>query len=157
MKCLNLSQENGIQSGVLYSTLNLGDFHRTMGNYSKAYDYLSRSLDIASSQGMIREEALLLERLSWLSRDKKDFEAAYEYQLQSTAISDSLRSEQVQRDVAELTLQYETEKKEKELSLLKVKSQRQLLIIGVGVVCLLILVIGVLTHLILKAEPDAME
>jgi tetratricopeptide (TPR) repeat protein len=143
LACEKISESNGIAYGVMLSNLNLGNLYRQMEKYAFAKIRLEKALFLSKELNAVREASLIHERISWLYRDQKDFELAYQNLIQYHALSDSLISESVKKEANELKEKYETEKKELEIiSLSKDKLNQQFLIalMGIGLLILVILV-----------------
>ena len=147
LSCLEISTKAGIQVGILLSNLNLGNLHRLMQKYEEAGPYLDEALSLARRMGVKREEGLTLERMSWLARDREDFREAYALSMEANSILDSINSEKVKKDVAELQIKYETEKVEKELAAMRIAEGRMITFIALissGIMGLLALTFWVL-------------
>lgn len=130
--CLALSQKAGVQYGVLLSRLNLGNLYRLRKNYLKSEEWLNLALANADEMGLAREKGYALERLSWLARDKGDFERAYFLGMDANKIKDSLLSESVKKESLALQERYESERKGNEILVLEAENQRFLLILVLG-------------------------
>lgn len=130
--CLNLSEKVGLQYGVLLSRLNLGNLYRLQKDYSSSKKWLNLALTKAEEMSLARERGLALERLSWLSRDTKDYERAYFLSVDASKIKDSLLSESVKKESLALQERYESERKSNEILLLDAANQRFLLIVVFG-------------------------
>jgi tetratricopeptide (TPR) repeat protein len=147
LRCLELSETSKLQYGVLLSTLNLGNLYRLKKDFPRSEDWLNRALQLSMSMGLVREEGLTLERLSWLARDTNNFEDAYAQSIKAAVIQDSLASESVKKEVLALQEKFVNEKSANELLSLKAKNQQAtlgLLVAGIGILLLTILVLYVL-------------
>lgn len=143
-KCLSISEEGGIRYGMLISKLNLGNLFRIKKEYQKGEDFLNEALLLAEEMSMRREKGLILERLSWIQRDRRQFKSAYELEIESKIILDALLSESVKKEALDLKAKYDAEKKEKEIIGLETKMKQlylmgamMLIIVIVLVICLL--------------------
>uniref|UniRef100_UPI004047FE9F tetratricopeptide repeat protein n=1 Tax=Algoriphagus sp. TaxID=1872435 RepID=UPI004047FE9F len=117
--CLTLSEKAGVQYGVLLSRLNLGNLYRLQKNYFKSEEWLNLALEKAREMGLAREKGYVLERLSWLARDKREYEKAYFLGIDATKIKDSLLSESVKKESLALQARYESERKSNEILVLE--------------------------------------
>lgn len=115
LQCEEISVSNNIAYGVMLTNLNLGNLYRQMSQYPIAKERLERALTMAGSLKTRKEEALTFERLSWLARDQKNFEQAYQYLQKFHALNDSLINESVKKESIALKERYEAEKKENEI------------------------------------------
>jgi len=130
--CLALSEKAGVQYGILLSRLNLGNLYRLQKNYLKSEEWLNLALAKAEEMGLAREKGYALERLSWLARDKGDFERAYFLGVDANKIKDSLLSESVKKESLALQERYESERKGNEILVLEAVNQRFLLSLVLG-------------------------
>ena len=130
--CLNLSEKVGLQYGVMLSRLNLGNLYRLQKDYSSSKEWLNLALSKAEEMSLAREKGLVLERLSWLARDTKDYERAYFLGVDASKIKDSLLSESVKKESLALQERYESERKSNEILLLESANQQFLLIVVFG-------------------------
>ena len=144
-KCLALSEQANIQYGILLSRLNLGNLFRLQKKYEKSQEWLTRALEQAKEMGLPRERGYTLERLSWLARDRQQFQEAYHFALEANSIKDSLLSESVKKESLVLQERYDSERKTNEILILETKNQRFFLILVLGGVGVLVLVVLVLS------------
>lgn len=141
LECEQISETHGIAYGVMLSQVNLGNLYRQMKQFDLAQKRLEKALELSEELSVLRERALIFERIAWLARDQQDFEKAYQYITQYYTLNDSLISESVKKDANELKEKYEAEKKELEiLALSKNKLYQQFLItlLGMGILALVI-------------------
>jgi tetratricopeptide (TPR) repeat protein len=141
VECERVCEENNIQYGVMLTNLNLGNLFRLQKKYVDASVRLNKGLALTKSLKSVREEALVYERLSWLSRDMADFKAAYIFQTQFHLLNDSLVNESVKKEAFELKEKYESEKKEKEIVTLSKKQLNYQYFISLLIVCVLLLLV----------------
>jgi tetratricopeptide (TPR) repeat protein len=140
-ECERVCEENNIQYGVMLTNLNLGNLFRLQKKYVDASFRLNKSLALTKSMKSVREEALVYERLSWLSRDMSDYKAAYTFQTKFHLLNDSLVNESVKKEAFELKEKYESEKKEKEIVTLSKKQLNYQYFISILIVCVLLLLV----------------
>ncbi len=140
-ECEKVCEENNIQYGVMLTNLNLGNLFRLQNKYVDASIRLNKGLALTKSLKSVREEALVYERLSWLSRDMADYKAAYTFQTKFHQLNDSLVNESVKKEAFELKEKYESEKKEKEIVTLSKKQLNYQYFISVLIVCVLLLLV----------------
>ena len=141
VECERVCEENNIQYGVMLTNLNLGNLFRLQKKYVDASVRLNKGLALTKSLKSVREEALVYERLSWLSRDMADFKAAYIFQTQFHLLNDSLVNESVKKEAFALKEKYESEKKEKEIVTLSKKQLNYQYFISLLIVCVLLLLV----------------
>ena len=140
-ECERVCEENNIQYGVMLTNLNLGNLYRLQKKYVDASIRLNKGLDLTKSLNSVREEALVYERLSWLSRDMADYKAAYTFQTKFHLLNDSLVNESVKKEAFALKEKYESEKKEKEIVTLSKKQLNYQYFISILIVCVLLLLV----------------
>jgi tetratricopeptide (TPR) repeat protein len=140
-ECERVCEENNIQYGVMLTNLNLGNLFRLQKKYVDASIRLNKGLALTKSLKSVREEALVYERLSWLSRDMSDYKAAYTFQTKFHLLNDSLVNESVKKEAFEFKEKYESEKKEKEIVTLSKKQLNYQYFISVLIVCVLLLLV----------------
>ena len=140
-ECERVCEENNIQYGVMLTNLNMGNLFRLQKKYVDASLRLNKGLALTKSLKSVREEALVYERLSWLSRDMADFKAAYTFQTKFHLLNDSLVNESVKKEAFELKEKYESEKKEKEIVTLSKKQLNYQYFISILIVCVLLLLV----------------
>ena len=140
-ECERVCVENNIQYGVMLTNLNMGNLFRLQKKYTDASLRLNKSLALTKSLKSVREEALVYERLSWLSRDMADYKAAYTFQTKFHLLNDSLVNESVKKEAFALKEKYESEKKEKEIVTLSKKQLNYQYFISILIVCVLLLLV----------------
>lgn len=114
-------------------------------DYAKAIQYAQESLTLAHEHELKAEAQLAYTLLASLHSRQGQFELAYQYQAQGFALKDSLFNLQKSQQIAELTIEYETEKKEQQIQLLeKDKQISQNTIYGLSLLLLLLIIIAIL-------------
>ncbi|NQU35633.1 MAG: tetratricopeptide repeat protein, partial [Bacteroidetes bacterium] len=111
------SAGNQRQLGIAYA--NMGKTKELMHQYDSATYYLNLSLDIFKKSGFLNLESIVLRMISEAYEARGDYKNAFNYHKKHTTIADSIHSEKVEKQIAELRLKYETENKETENNLLK--------------------------------------
>ena len=143
LECEEISEANGIFFGKMLSSLNLGNLYRIQGKFNQAEIRLNQALELTQKLKVKKQEAMTLERMSWLARDKGDYKSAFDLQSRYYLLNDSLVNENLKREASELKEKYETGKKENEiLRLLEQKLYQQfyMVLMGVGLLGLIVLV-----------------
>jgi len=118
-KSINLSATHGNnrQLGIAYA--NMGKTKELQGFYDSAIYYLDLSRTVFVELGMRNLESIALRMTSIAYEKNHDYKNALYYHKEYILLADSIRSEKVEKQIAELQLSYETEKKDKENKLLK--------------------------------------
>jgi tetratricopeptide (TPR) repeat protein len=110
--------------------------------YVQAIEFAQKSLKLAQKHGLKVEEKNAYFILATLHNKQNKFKEAFDYQLQYNILKDTLFNLQKSQQIAELTIQYETEKKEQQIQLLeKDKKLHQNTIYGLILLSLLLLVL----------------
>lgn len=118
-KSISLSalRGNNRQLGIAYA--NMGKTKELQGHYDSAIYYLDMSRAVFVELGMRNLESIALRMMSEAYESDHDYKNALYYHKEYILLADSIHSEKVDKQIAELQLNYETEKKDKENSLLK--------------------------------------
>ncbi len=88
-------------------------------NYTLAIEYAQKSLTLCQKHELKAEEQLAYKLLASLYHKQGDFNLAYQYQTKGFVLKDSLFNLQKSQQIAELTIEYETEKKIQQIKLLE--------------------------------------
>lgn len=144
-ECLEISKREGFQYGLLLSKLNIGNLARITKDFQKADQMLTIALDMSKQLKLKREESLVLQRLSWLSRDQNKFDEAYRFGEQFHALNDSLFNEKVRKEASELLTKYESEKKSNEILVLNAEKRDFKYYLAISIASILSLLVLVLT------------
>ena len=146
---LAIRKQDGDLRGIAESYKNLAKIHIRIDDYQQAEAIIDKGLKVAeeiSSRPQIKEFYF---QLFELSKQKGDHEQALLNFMRYTQIKDSLVSIESKNKIAELEIQYETEKKEQQIELLdrdnrlkqqKLNSRTYLLVAAVILIILIILV-----------------
>lgn len=123
--------------------LNIGNCHRNLGNWAEARRYIEASAAEADSLGQVHVLARALERLSQIAEATGDLSKALQLFRRAKDIRDSIFTEEKNKNIAALRVQFETREKEQEIALLKAQektqiTQRNLLLVGLFFVILLL-------------------
>jgi len=112
---LQLAQQIGNVYGIALLQLNIGSVLQKQGNLSQAAEYYLKA-ETASVNHRMKDMLMdIYSNETELFKTRKDFEKALHYHELYSAMRDSLRSEDGNKQVQELTAKYETDKKEKKI------------------------------------------
>jgi len=132
---------------------NIGEAYMKLQDYNNSLLYLHKGLEIAreiDSRYLIKDCDVTLSELFYA---KGDYKKAYEYQKLYSDIKDSIFSEEIGKNVAEMDVKFQTFRREKEIEILKNENeinilkikkqriQRDSLIIGSLFIILLIIIL----------------
>jgi len=115
---LSINEELGNRAGKATTLNNIALIYRKQANYDEARKYLNEGLALALKIGTKSEIEQSYKELSRLDSTESNFQKALEHYKLYIIYKDSLGNEESQRKIAELQLQYETEKKDQEIELL---------------------------------------
>ncbi len=118
LTALELRREAGVMDHIVNSLFNIAYTYRYTGDYHLARKYLEECLTLSEKIGTkneIENSYLLLSKLDSL---EGKFEQALKHYKMYIIYKDSLNNKESQQQIAELKLQYETEKKDQEIELL---------------------------------------
>lgn len=118
-KALQINEETGNMDGVTMALGNMGGIYTAGGNYSKAEEYLEKTLATAYKYGFLETRSQAYLQLTELYEKMKQPEKALIYFKKHTALKDSIFNETKSQQIAEMQTRFEVEKKEKELALFK--------------------------------------
>ncbi len=115
-KALALRREIGDNQGIISSLNMLGRIESKLGNYSAAEKHFRTALDSLDASAQRPEEAKILLNLYEMYRARGDWKKSLDAFVNYTAVRDSMMSEKVQHDIADLRIGYETEQKEQRIA-----------------------------------------
>ena len=123
---LKVREEIGHSKGISGSYNNIGQTYQLMGNYEEARKYLNDGLALSKKLRNKSRISDSYEALSDLGIAEGNFEFALEHYKMYKLYEDSLANEERNAQVAELLVQFESQKKDREIELLnkdnKIKS-----------------------------------
>lgn len=143
-------QRLGMKSDYGLCLSNIGNFFINQNQQDSAIVYLSQALQVSRSIDDLPQVAIALQRLSKAHYGKGNYKAAFDYNVQYSALNDSLLNKEKIASISDMETKYETELKEQQIVLLdaqnKTKSaQRNIFIIAS--ILLLLLAIAILIGL----------
>ncbi len=139
-----------IENIVLYA-----DIYQRMGRDSKAIELYSSALESSKKNNINYLIRYCYQQLTELYRKKGDFKNALSSHIAFTSYKDSVLNAEVNTKIAELEIDYETEKKDKELaeSKLEIEARNfQLMLAGVALILLLIGIAGIYRYQQIKKQ-----
>ncbi|MFT6867095.1 MAG: tetratricopeptide (TPR) repeat protein [Cyclobacteriaceae bacterium] len=149
LKAKEINDQTGQLSNQATVLHNLASCYTKLGQPDRAIPILKKSIEIASTEGYLKNEANANLFLSEAYDAVGDYRLAYRTHLRYTELHDRFINEQKNAVVSELQTKYETEKKDGEIATLSQKAQIQALqisqrntqLIGAGI-ALLVLILG---------------
>ncbi len=143
----NLAEKNQIWLVVTNGLQHFSENYKQEKNYLKALEYAQKSLILAKKHELKAEEENAYQLLAEIYATQGNFGEAYLYFEKYNILKDTLFSIQKNKQMLELTTQYETEKKEQQIALDQIEIQKQQNItysLGVFIVLLVLIVIVVI-------------
>lgn len=148
LKSLEIREEINFQLGIASSSLEIGNiFQDRKQQYRKALPYLQRSLALAEETGAYIEMNDAYSALARCYSQMGDYRSAYVYQERYRETRDSLFNKDRNESIANMQVQYDTEKKEAQISTLnqentlmagiQQKDQQIKILLGIGLFLLL--------------------
>jgi len=114
-----LREQLGDIKGMVSCLLNLGDIYTGLNKYDSAETSFKRAYDLGKNVPSCKPEmAALYESFSKMYEKKRAFDKALEMHKSFVAAKDSIYSDNLSQQFAELQVKYESEKKEKQIAIL---------------------------------------
>ena len=148
-KSLNIELEIQDLEGISTSYLNLGGIHLKLRNYDKAIEYCLKSIEICDSLNFKHTLEVNYDILYQIYKKKEDANTALSYLEKFYELKNARINEETKAQIAELELQYQTNKKEQEIQLLnKQKEQKNKLnFIGFGILVIFAILLIILVRI----------
>lgn len=128
----------GSREDVMLASGNLGRIYYTLGKYGQSRENLTRGVSLAESMGRIEPAVGILQSLYRLDSTLGDYQAAFKSLHRYAALRDSMNKNQKNAHIAELEVQYQTEKQAREIAELRRTESQNLLRWVVGMVIVLL-------------------
>ena len=122
---VKIKEEIGYKEGIVNSYINIGSIYKKQGNFQDARKYLDGGLALAKKIGIKRQIRDVYNHLSTLDCAEGNFAQALEHYKMYTLYKDSLLDEESNKQLTQMTIQYETEKKDQEIELLNKDKELQ--------------------------------
>ncbi|HAF28680.1 MAG TPA: hypothetical protein DCG75_06490 [Bacteroidales bacterium] len=117
------------KSGIATSLLNIGEIHSMLNNYIEALRYFQNSIEMSEAINDLHTLESNYKCLYDMYKRKINFQKALYYYELFTELRNNRLSQESRKEIAELEIQYETNKKQKEIELLNKQNQLGKLII----------------------------
>ncbi len=147
--------------GSVYA--NFGEAHLKLTNYGVSASYLDSAINLSREIQSLRTEALAFRHLSDLAKAQGQLERALSHLSTFNTLERQLRNTEIQRQIENLNLKYETAEKEKQLAILEQEKARASLrytvtiISAISITILLILALYTLRLRVRNARLKASE
>lgn len=114
-KAINLA-DSTVSSTALVAYLTYGNFLENEGDYSSAKNLYMHGIRLADSAGSNWNRRYFYEGMYRASRKSGNYQEAMDWLVKYVNDADSVRNERLRKDIAELSIRYETAVKEKIIS-----------------------------------------
>lgn len=159
---LAIYQKENSQFGIAYGYISVGSVYYKKGQYEKAKTFLQRSLAYSKKISLLENEADCHRLLADVYYGLKDYASAYAEKQEYEVLHDSMFSQTVQEQVAELEMRYKTKLKDTEIENLKLEREkavrdmirRTIGLVSIVLLTILIIVVYVYYSRILKRAND---
>ena len=112
---LEIKKEIGDKTGIVNSFNNLGLLYTKLKQYPKAKQYLNQGLNLSKEIGNKEGQGIAYTALAVIDTLEGNFKGAYYLDKKAAVVKDSIFNERFRKEIATLTIQFETEKKEQEI------------------------------------------
>lgn len=161
-KSIVIFQKENSQFGIAYGYISLGSVYYKRKEYEKARTFLQRSLEYSRKISLLENEADCHRLLADVYYGLRDYVSAYSEKQEYEILHDSLFSQTVQEQIAELELRYKTKLKDAEIENLKLEREkavhdmirRTIGLASIVLLTILIIVVYVYYSRILKKAND---
>jgi signal transduction histidine kinase len=143
-KSLEIFEKEKSQFGIAYGYISIGSVYYKQGNLEKAKIFLQRSLYYSRKISLLENEADCHRLLADVYYGLRDYVSAYAEKKEYEVLHDSLFSQTVQEQIAELELRYKTKLKDAEIDNLKLergKAVRDMIRLAIGMISIVLLTI----------------
>lgn len=144
LKSIRISDSLSSVNSLAFSSIALAKTYEKMGRHSDGISILRNAIQKIDSTKKPQLKLDLYSEMSRISALNSNYRDAYTYLLKETVLRDSIKSDRMQRNVAELEVKFDTEQKERKIAqqdLLIEKEERQKYQILIGLVALGVLLI----------------
>ena len=134
---IRISDSLNSMNSLTFSSIALAQIYADTGDYEKSNSLLKHALGRLDTVRKPQLRLYLFSELSKINSSAKRYADAYEYKVEETSLRDSINSERMQRNIAELQVKFDTEKKERkiaeqDLELEKKARQQNQILIGLA-------------------------
>ncbi|MCC6769544.1 MAG: tetratricopeptide repeat protein, partial [Bacteroidia bacterium] len=110
-----IKKEIGDKTGIVNSFNNLGLLFTKLKKYQKAKQYLHQGLNLSKEIGNKEGQGIAYTALAIIDTLEGNFKGAYYLDKKAAVMKDSIFNERFRKEIATLTIQFETEKKNRRL------------------------------------------
>ncbi|MCD4818380.1 MAG: tetratricopeptide repeat protein [Candidatus Cloacimonetes bacterium] len=151
-KSLEIKRKFGNEKDLVPTKMSIGDLYDKTGDSKKCIGIYKDCLKISFENNYHHLLVQIYFNLSRFYAKQNNFIEAYHFQEKFSTLNDSLYSEESQLKIAELELQYETEKKERQIEFLTKEKEKQKIIKKFLILILIIIFAGLTLLYILYSQ-----
>jgi|GEM_PF-2136473 len=107
---------SGNLEGLISNYINYARFLGESGQLKLADNYLQKAMILADKNNMAVHKQAIYESMAEIKKREKDFEHAYALQDSALRLKETILNPSTNKEIAKLTIQYQTERKEKEIA-----------------------------------------
>ena len=145
-KSLDLKEQLGNNDKIALTLQTIGSIYKNESEYEKAIEYYNKSYEIANRMNQKEIIALYYKYLSEIYYTKHNYKTAIENLFKHISINDSIKNNEITKQITEIMTKYETDKKEQQIEKLNIKNelnntkirQQYFIIFGFGFLIILI-------------------
>ncbi|MEH6620953.1 adenylate/guanylate cyclase domain-containing protein [Maribacter arcticus] len=123
LDAIALAKTNDAKMEASKAYIRLGDMYRTIDEPSKALEQYENALELTKTTKVFRDKKDIYEGLAKVYSQLGDYQNAFNYQNQFSAISDTIRNDDYEHTLGNLRFQFDIENKEKEIELLNAENE----------------------------------
>lgn len=156
-KALHIHQQYENMPSLVITLVTLGIAEHDLGHSSQAIQYLQQCIELADKNGQVNPLITAHHELSKIYNETGD-PRAYTHLEQYIQLKDSVESLQVQQEISDLEVRYDTYQKEQELEKKELLIQRQRIIyIALGITLLLVIAIALFLTRLVRMKNHNMQ
>lgn len=115
-KSIRISDSLNSLNTLTFSSIVLAQIYSKMGTPDTSNTLLQNALQKLDTVNKPQLKLYLFSALSKINAESEKYENAYTYKVEETVLRDSINSERMQRNIAELEVKFDTEKKERKIA-----------------------------------------
>jgi signal transduction histidine kinase len=145
LKSIRISDSLNSLNSLTFSSIALARTYEKMGQPLQGVTVLQKAVKRIDSVNKPQLQLDLYSELSRINAQASDYQEAFKYLRQETELRDSIKSERMQRNVAEIEVKFDTERKERKiaqqnLQLEKEARQKNQILIGLAALGILLII-----------------
>lgn len=163
-RAASVFEENGADRNLAHLYNSMGATLYFLEEYDNAMGYYRQSLTLSNEVGDLQQKENALFNIYEVLELQGRYQEALDYHKQYLAVRTERINEQKNRDILELTTEYETEKKDAEITLLQAEQERNEALIQqqaaerrtllIGLIALFLIIVGVVWWFVYKIRKE---